>query len=142
MRCSRSEPGILGATLGNSGYSRSNSRNCTHDLSHEPWENEFLEQFSERLHELVGSQHFSSNSWSILFKIRVVPHASEFPKDTLEDVGCLVLLRIAWMFSETPELQVGADILSMQRPNRNGGSSVFASFPLLLFGRLGNLHHL
>ena len=54
------------------GHSRSNSRNCPHDLSHE--KTQFSEQFSERFPELVGSQNLSPNSWSALFFLAgVVP---------------------------------------------------------------------
>ena len=43
------------------GYSRSSSRNGTHDLVYA--KSLFSEQLSERLSELVGRQNFSSNSW-------------------------------------------------------------------------------
>ena len=52
-----SEKAILGATLGNPGHSRSNSRSCPHNLMvliHA--KTRFSEQFLERLPELVGSQ--------------------------------------------------------------------------------------
>ena len=53
---SQSDKAILRATLGITSYSRSNSWNCSHDLSHT--QNQFSEQFLERLPELVGSQKF------------------------------------------------------------------------------------
>ena len=64
---SRSEKAILGATLRIPGYSRSNSRNGTHDLIYV--KSLFSEQLSERLSELVGRQNFSPNSRSVFFKI-------------------------------------------------------------------------
>ena len=68
---SRSEKAILGATLGIPGYSRSNSRNGTHDLIYV--KTLFSERLSERLSELVGRQDFSPNSRSVYFKIGVAP---------------------------------------------------------------------
>ena len=48
------------------GYSRSNSRNGTHDLIYV--KTLFSEQLSERLSELVGRQNFSPNSRSVFFQ--------------------------------------------------------------------------
>ena len=70
-KSSRSEKAILGATLGIPGYSRSTSRNGTHDLFYV--KTLFSEQLSQRLSELVGRQNFSPNSRSVVFKIGVVP---------------------------------------------------------------------
>ena len=56
--CSRSDKASLGATLGIPGHSRSNSRNCTHNLAHA--KTKFWEQFSVQLPELVGCQSFSA----------------------------------------------------------------------------------
>ena len=61
---------ILGGTLGIPGYSRSNSRNLSHDLIYV--KTLFSEQLSERLSDLVGRQNFSPNSRNAFFKIGVV----------------------------------------------------------------------
>ena len=73
---SRSEKAILGATLGIPGYSRSNSRNGTHDLIYV--KTLFSEQLLERLLELAGRLNFSPNSRSVFFKIGVVPARQTF----------------------------------------------------------------
>ena len=74
---SRSEKAILvGATPGIPGYSRSNSRNGTHDLVYVKtlFSEQLSERLSERLSELVGRQNFSPNSRSaFFFKIGVIP---------------------------------------------------------------------
>ena len=67
---SRSEKAILGATLGIPGYSRSNSRNGTHDLINV--KTLFSEQLSDSL-KWFWRQNFSPNSRSVFFKIGVVP---------------------------------------------------------------------
>ena len=53
----KSGKAILGATLGIPSHSRSNSLNCTHDLSHT--KTQCSEQFSERLWEFIDSQKIS-----------------------------------------------------------------------------------
>ena len=76
-KCSRSEKAILGATLGIPGYSRSNSRNDSHDLIYV--KTLFSEQLSEQLSESVGRRSFSPNSRSVFFKFGVVPARQNYP---------------------------------------------------------------